>query len=224
MKSFKSVILLITDKCPYQQNSEVYFWSLGYSWHSCGTPSTSLHGYTSESIKTRWQQLPKTLTYILLQHLEVQRHLQPRLATVWGDVYQAGTTPPGQKSVPSTTRWFLTHTLTDQRRNRLAGCLDTAAKTSHTVGVPLVWMKAAVLLAKPLTWNKEWLQNSLGIPVKWQPVLYSVLRWAAPLVHVPVCVGHGGKLNLVCMRGSCSSCTAVQKHNMRGRQLAWQHM
>lgn len=223
MKSFKSVILLITDKCPNQQKSEVDFCSLGYSWHSSGTPSASLHGYTSESIKTRWQQLPQTLTYILLQQLEVQRHWQPRLATVWGEVYQAGTTSPGQE-VCRAQQDGSSHTHTDQRRNRPAGCLDPAAEISHTVGVPLAWMKTAVLLAKPLTQNREWLQNPVGIQVKGQPVHYSPLRWAAPPVHMPVCVGRGGKPNPVRMRGSCSSCTALQKHNMWGRQLAWQHM
>lgn len=70
------------------------------------------------------------------------------------------------KSVPSTARWFLSHTLTHQRRNQPAECWDSAAKISHTVGVPLAWMKAAVLLAKPLTWNREWLWNSVGIQVE----------------------------------------------------------
>lgn len=69
-------------------------------------------------------------------------------------------------------------------------------------------MKAAVLLAKPLTWNREWLRISVGIQVKRQPVLYYLLHRAAPLVHMQVRVGRGGKLNPVCMRGSCKSCTA----------------
>lgn len=76
MKSFNSVILLITDKCPHQQNSKLLscVFLLAPFWN----PFTSLRGCASESIKTRWQQLLETLTCILHPALE-----STKMLTAW---------------------------------------------------------------------------------------------------------------------------------------------
>lgn len=76
MKSFNSVIILITDKCPHQQNSKLL--SSAFLLAPFCNPFTSLRGCASESIKTRWQQLLETLTCILHPALE-----STKMLTAW---------------------------------------------------------------------------------------------------------------------------------------------
>lgn len=130
--------LFITDKCPHQQDSEVYFWSLGDFRHPCGTPSTSLHGSTSQSVKARWQQSPKTSTHIL--------HLQ-HLCLTWQPCGErcTGQEPPhpSKKCTEHNEVVPLTHTHAPEHTHP-EGCEGTAAKISQTVGVASAWTQAAV--------------------------------------------------------------------------------
>lgn len=43
--------------------------------------------------------------------------------------------------------------------------------------VPFPWMKAVVLLAKPLSWIVQWLLRSVGIKVKW---LFFIISYTGP--------------------------------------------